>query len=208
MQRFTLPDRLEIVQRFYPNSRSFVSTRRSFSQSNDRHRIEREFTLHYDKPPTRQRIARSNENIAAVKSECNRSAKFIDSKPFTRIQKKDPSFANNNLANFAIGLGPTPFQDGVDTATQAARAFEASWICWLDVGAIGIRCQFWSKNHLFPMRHIFGWMVTSTSKIIVIWARKTHKCLKNCLCIHKDSLCGMVYGMVAILVFISWKWGR
>lgn len=80
MQRLTLPDRLEIVQKFYANSRSFVSTQRSFSQEYGRHhrfdrqnirrvveKFEREFTLHDNRPPVRQRNARSNENIAAVK---------------------------------------------------------------------------------------------------------------------------------------------
>lgn len=114
MQRLTLPDRLEIVQKFYANLRSFVSTQRSFTQEHGRHhrfdkqnirrvveKFKREFTLHDIKPPTRQRKARSNENIAAVK-ESVAERQIVDYTAFTGIGP----FLRNNLANFAIRFGP------------------------------------------------------------------------------------------------------
>lgn len=79
MNKFTLPQRLEIIQIFYANSRSFVATQRAFRAKYGRHnapselairrvvdKLESEFTLHDSKPPTRTRNARSEENIAAV----------------------------------------------------------------------------------------------------------------------------------------------
>lgn len=79
MHRFALPDRLEIIQKYYRNSGSVKSVEREFSRERGRHhafnkqaitrivnKFEREYTLLDSKPPTRTRIARSEENIAAV----------------------------------------------------------------------------------------------------------------------------------------------
>jgi len=81
MNKFTLPQRLEIIQIFYKNSRSFVATQRAFHAKYGRHnapyelairrivdKLESEFTLHDSKPPTRTRTARSEENIAAIRA--------------------------------------------------------------------------------------------------------------------------------------------
>jgi len=81
MNKFTLPQRLEIIQIFYKNSRSFVDTQRAFRAKYGRHnapselairrivdKLESEFTLHDSKPPTRTRTDRSEENIAAVQA--------------------------------------------------------------------------------------------------------------------------------------------
>lgn len=79
MLRFTLPERLEIIKKYYRNSGSVVSVQREFSRELGRHhrfsdqnirrtieKFEREFTLLDIKPPTRERTVRSEENIAAV----------------------------------------------------------------------------------------------------------------------------------------------
>lgn len=79
MTRFTLIQRLEIVQNYYANSRSPVATVRALRAKNGRHnapserainriiaKFESEFTLHDTVVPVRQRNARSEENIAAV----------------------------------------------------------------------------------------------------------------------------------------------
>lgn len=79
MQRLPLPNRLEIVQKFYANSRSVVCTQRSFSRDYGRHhrfdrqainrvveKFERKFTIHDLMPKIRERKSRSHENIAAV----------------------------------------------------------------------------------------------------------------------------------------------
>lgn len=79
MQRFTLKDRLDIVQNYYANLRSPRATQRAIRAKNARRqapseqaisrvikKFEREFTLHDTKPPVRRRNARSEENIAAV----------------------------------------------------------------------------------------------------------------------------------------------
>lgn len=79
MHRFTLPDRLEIIKKYYGNSRSIVNTQRAFSRELGPHhrfseqvirrtmeKFEREYTLLDLKKPTRMRTGRSEENIAAV----------------------------------------------------------------------------------------------------------------------------------------------
>lgn len=81
MNKFTLPQRLEIIQTYYQNSSSIVKTQRAFRAKHGRHsapidrairrlvnKFESEFTLHDQKPPTRVRNARSEENIAAVEA--------------------------------------------------------------------------------------------------------------------------------------------
>lgn len=79
MHRLTLPDRLEIIKKYYLNSGSIVAVLREFSREHGRHhrfnnqiirrtvdKFEREYTLLDLKPPTRARTGRSEENIAAV----------------------------------------------------------------------------------------------------------------------------------------------
>ena len=81
MSSFTLPQRLEIVQLFYQNSRSFVGVKRAYRAKYGRHsapsalsirqiidKLESEFTLLDTKPKNRMRTARSTQNIAAVQA--------------------------------------------------------------------------------------------------------------------------------------------
>ena len=87
MNSFTLPQRLEIVQLFYQNSRSFVGVQRAYRALHGRHsapsvlairriiqKLESEFTLLDTKPPNRTRTERSVENIAAVQASVEESA--------------------------------------------------------------------------------------------------------------------------------------
>lgn len=87
MARYTLEQRLEIIQKFYANNRSFVNTYRALRESyglNNRpdvrvirrivEKFEREFTLHDTKPPTRRRNARNQDNIAAVRASVAENA--------------------------------------------------------------------------------------------------------------------------------------
>lgn len=79
MVKYSLVQRLEIIQLFYGNSRSYVAVVRALRAKNGRHnapserairrivtKFESEFTLHDTVVPVRQRNARSEENIAAV----------------------------------------------------------------------------------------------------------------------------------------------
>lgn len=79
MHRFTNPERLEIIQKYYRNNGSVARVEREFTLELGRHhqfnkkqirrtvnKLEREFTLLDIKPPTRMRTGRSEENIAAV----------------------------------------------------------------------------------------------------------------------------------------------
>ena len=72
MNNFTLPQRLEIVQLFYQNSRSFVGTQRAFRKIHGRHsassvlaihriieKLESRFSLHDNKTSNRRRSGRS-----------------------------------------------------------------------------------------------------------------------------------------------------
>ena len=80
MNNFTLPQRLEIVQLFYQNSRSFVGNQRAFRAIHGRHsalsvlairriieKLESRFSLHDNKPPNRRRSGCSEENIAVIR---------------------------------------------------------------------------------------------------------------------------------------------
>ncbi|XP_011860365.1 PREDICTED: uncharacterized protein LOC105557670 [Vollenhovia emeryi] len=79
MHRFTLAERAEIIKKYYRNSGSVVKTQREFRREVGRHhgfsvqairrtveKFEHEYTLLNLKPPTRQRLVRNEENIAAV----------------------------------------------------------------------------------------------------------------------------------------------
>lgn len=79
MHRFTLPERLEIIKKYYRNSGSVVNTQREFRREVGRNhgfseqairrtvqKFERKYTLLDSKKPTRMRTGRSEENIAAV----------------------------------------------------------------------------------------------------------------------------------------------
>lgn len=81
MVNYTLVERLDIIQKFYQNNRSFIQTQRSLRENyglNNRPSVlairrivdnfERNYTLHVTRPPIRRRTARSEENIDAVRA--------------------------------------------------------------------------------------------------------------------------------------------
>lgn len=81
MAKYSLQERLVIIQKFYENRRSFVNTfralRENYGQNNRPsvlairrivEKFESNFTLHDVKTPVRRRNARTVENIAAVRA--------------------------------------------------------------------------------------------------------------------------------------------
>ena len=81
MAKYSLQERLVIVQKFYENGRSFVNTFRALRENFGVHnrpsvlairriveKFETNFTLHDVKIPVRRRNARTVESIAAVRA--------------------------------------------------------------------------------------------------------------------------------------------
>lgn len=87
MAKYTLPQRLIIIQKFYKNNRSFTQTHRDLREDFGPHnrpsvlairrivkKFETNFTLHDTRTPVRQRNARNQENIDAVSASVTEDA--------------------------------------------------------------------------------------------------------------------------------------
>lgn len=119
MQRLTLPDRLEIIKKYYQSSSSVVGAQRLFTRElGRRHRysaqvirrtvekFEREFTLQDKRPPRRQRKARSEENIAAA-------AASIADEPNLSISRRSQQLGLSQTSTWRIlrkDLGLHPYK--------------------------------------------------------------------------------------------------
>lgn len=128
IHRFTLPDRLEIIKKYYQNFGSIVAVSCEFHSEHGRHyhfnnqiirhtvdKLEREYTLLDLKPPTRARTGRSEENIVAVAASLEEDNEPIDSASFSCIRPLE----RDNTAYSEIGFGPAFIQNGVDSRTEA-----------------------------------------------------------------------------------------
>lgn len=182
MHRFTLPERLEIIKKYYRNNGSIATVQREFTRELGRvhhfsesgirrtvQRLEREYTLLDLKPPTRMRSGRSDENIAAV-------AASVEDDPNLSYRRRAAELGlaretTRQILHLDLGLHPYKIVLTHNCSRKTMDVAVSSPIglyrCWPMIPIL-------AKKSSFRMRRIFGSAVTSTNKISATGLRTIH----------------------------------
>lgn len=181
MNRLTKEQRIVIVQRYYENARSvracYRALRGDFGQRGRPSELairriidkfERDYTLLDSKPPTRQRNARSAENIVAVRESVNANAnvsvvrrsqqlgfspmstwrilkKDLGLHPYKLILSQELKPADHGLRRTFTDWALLQLEQNADFGKQIIFSDEAHF--WLNGVVNTQNCRFWCENN-------------------------------------------------------------